>query len=89
MRSLQERVENSQLVHHLQCRGVDGVAAEVSQEISVLFEDDHFHPGAGEKEAKHHAGWPSADDTAPHVHLMAWRRLLLHLFITSGILISP
>ena len=28
---------------------MDGVAAEVSQEISMLFEDDDVHPGAGEK----------------------------------------
>ena len=39
MRSLQERIEKSEFVHHLQRRGMDGVAAEVPQEISVLFEE--------------------------------------------------
>src|SRR5512132_2956519 len=72
----------------LERRGVDRVAAEVSQEISMLFEDHDFHPDAGEKVAEHHAGRPSADDTAPDVHLFAWKSPLPHRWIPSGAIMS-
>jgi hypothetical protein len=88
MRALQERIENPEFVHYLKRRGVDGVAAEVSQEISMLFEDDDFYPRPGEKEAEHHARRPSADDTAPDVHLLARRSALLHPLILSGAIMS-
>jgi hypothetical protein len=88
MRPLQKRIEKSEFVHHLKRRGMDGVAAEVSQEISMLFEDDDVHPGAGEKKAEHHAGRPSTDDAALRMHFLARRRLLLHHLIPSGAIMS-
>jgi hypothetical protein len=67
---------------------MDGVAAEVAQEVGMLFEDDAFHPGANEKEAEHHAGRPAADETAPGVHLLARKSVLLHRSIPSGAIMS-
>jgi hypothetical protein len=55
---------------------------------SVLFGDDYFHPGAGEKKAKHHAGRSATDDAAPGIDLLAWRRLLLHRAIPSRALMA-
>jgi hypothetical protein len=86
VRPLQERIEKSEFVHHFERRGVDGVAAEVPQEISMLFEDHDLYPRTGEKEAEHHAGRPSADDTAPDVYLSARRSG--HRSIPSGAIMS-
>ena len=46
MRARQKGLEEAQLVHDLQGRGVDRVAAEVAQEIAVLFQDQDGDPGA-------------------------------------------
>ena len=62
MRPLEERVEQPELVHDLQGRGMDGVAAKVAEEIGVLLQHEHIDAGAGEQESAHHAGRPSAGD---------------------------
>ena len=41
---------------------MDGVAAEIAQEVVMLLEDDRLDAGAGEQKARHHAGRPAADD---------------------------
>ncbi len=64
VRQLQEVVEQPQLVHHIQRRGVHGVAAEVAQEIAVFLQYHRFHAGTRQQEAQHHAGRPAADDAA-------------------------
>ena len=65
------------------------VSPRKSRKKSACFSEDHdFHPGAGEKEAEHHAGRPSADDTAPGVHLLARRSALPHRSIPSGAIMS-
>lgn len=56
MRSPQEFLKQAELVHQLQGRGVDRVAAEIAQEIAVFFEDQNGDPGAAQEEAQHHAG---------------------------------
>ncbi len=38
MRQLEEVVEQAEFVHQFQRRGMDGVAAEVAQEVGVLFQ---------------------------------------------------
>src|SRR5262245_50082904 len=43
---------------------MDGVAAEITQEIAVLFEHERLDPGAGEQEAGHHAGGTPSGDAA-------------------------
>ena len=43
---------------------MDGVAAEVSEEVIVFFEDGDVDTVAGQKETEHDAGGASADDAA-------------------------
>jgi hypothetical protein len=60
-----ERRQHAELVHHLEGRGMHGVAAEVAQEVGVLLQHHDRHPGAGQQEAQHHARRPAAGDAAP------------------------
>ena len=43
---------------------MDGVAAEVAEEVLVFFEDGDGDTLAGEEETEHDAGGASADDAA-------------------------
>ncbi len=51
-------------MQHLLRRRVDGVAAEVAQEVAVLLEHDDAHAAPGEQQAEHEAGGTAADDDA-------------------------
>src|SRR6516225_494201 len=64
MRTLEEFFEQPELVHHLERRGMDGVAAEVAHEIGMLLENQDVDAGAGEEEAEHHPGWSTAGERA-------------------------
>src|SRR5262245_29069322 len=64
MRQRQEFVEQAELVHHFERRGVHGIAAKVAQEISVFFDYDNWNTSAREQEREHHARGPSTDDAA-------------------------
>ena len=68
----EEVIEEAELVEELLGGGMDGVAAEVAEEVLVLFEDGDVDAGAGEEEAEHHAGGASADDAAGG--LVGWWR---------------
>ena len=48
-------LEQAELVHHLERRGMEGVAAEVAQEVGVLLEHGDLDAGAREQQAEHHA----------------------------------
>jgi len=67
MGQLQEILEQAQLVHHLQRRGVNGVAAEVAQEIGMLLQHQHLDAEARQEQAQHHAGGAAAGDAAAYV----------------------
>ena len=43
---------------------MDGVAAEVAQEVAVLLQDDRLDAGARQQEAQHHAGRAATHDAA-------------------------
>ena len=60
----EEGVEQAELVHELEGGGMDGIAAEVAEEVLVFFEHGDAVAVAGEKEAEHHAGRASAYDAA-------------------------
>jgi hypothetical protein len=64
MRQLEKVVEQAELVHQFQGRGMDGVAAEIAQEIGVLFQHRDAHAGARQQIAEHHAGGSAADDAS-------------------------
>src|SRR5207302_3161235 len=55
VRQPQQALEQPELVHHLQRRGVNRVAAEVTQKIGVLLQHERAHAGAGEQQPEHHA----------------------------------
>ena len=40
---------------------MDGVAAEIAQEVGMLFEHGDMHASARQQEAKHHPGRAAAD----------------------------
>ena len=44
---------------------MDGVAAEIAQEVGVLLEHDDVDAGTGQQKAEHHARGPAAGDAAP------------------------
>ena len=67
MRQLEELIEQAELVHQLERRGVDGVAAEIAQEIGVLLQHHDVDAGAGQQKAQHHAGRAAAGDAAARV----------------------
>ena len=62
VRPLEEALEHPELVEDLHRRGVDRVAAEIAEEVGVLFEHADVAAGAGEQQAGHHPGGPAADD---------------------------
>ncbi len=72
---LEELLEEAELVHDFQRRGMNGVPAEIAQEIGVLFEDQDGDPGAGEQQPQHHAGRTSAGDAATDRNLADSHRL--------------
>ncbi len=51
-------------MEELEGGGVNGVAAEVAEEVYVFFEDGDFDAGTGEEEAEHDSGGAAADDAA-------------------------
>jgi hypothetical protein len=65
---LEEAVEQAELVEELEGGGVDGVAAEVAEEVGVFFEDGDGDAGAGEEVGEHDAGGASADDADGGLH---------------------
>ena len=64
MRQLQEFIEQAELVHQFERRGMDGVAAEIAQEVGVLFQHGDGDAGARQQKAEHHAGRSAAGDAA-------------------------
>ncbi len=64
VRDGEELLEEAELVEEIERGGVDGVAAEVAEEVFVFFEDCNLDAGAGEEEAQHDARGSSADDAA-------------------------
>ena len=55
VRQAQELLRHAELMQQLERRGMDGVAAEVAQEVAVLLEHHDLEAGAREEQAEHHA----------------------------------
>ena len=70
VRKLQQIIEQPEFMHHLECRGMDGVPAEIAETIGMLLEHDDRHSGAGQHQAEHHPGRPTADDAALSCELL-------------------
>lgn len=78
MRTAQKLVQHPELVHDLKGRGMDRVAAEITQEICMLFEDQHGDSGAGQQQSQHHASGTASGDAAADRNLVVrhWRSLV-------------
>ena len=64
MRQLQELVDQAEFDHQFERRGMNGVAAEIAQEIGVLLQHHDLNAGARQQESEHHAGRSAAGDAA-------------------------
>ena len=64
MRHPEERFEEPKFVHDFERGGMDGISAEIAQEIGVFFEDNDRDAGASQKITQDHAGRATPGDTA-------------------------
>ena len=62
VRQLEELLQQAELVHQLERRRMDGVAAEVAQEVGVLLQHHDVDARARQQQPQHHAGGPAAND---------------------------
>src|SRR5215471_5366169 len=62
MRLLEKFVEQSKLVHQLECGRMNSVTAKIAKEIGMFFQNDHGHTGSREQVASHDPGWSAACD---------------------------
>jgi hypothetical protein len=76
MRQLQELSEKPELVHKLESRRVDRIAAEIAEKIRVFFHHDDLDACAREQESEHHPGRSTADDAAGRIQPLAHSRNL-------------
>src|SRR5262249_30049122 len=74
MRTPEEVVEQTELMHELERRRMDSIAAEIAEEIPVLLEHRHADSGARKQQTQHHAGRPAAGNAAAHSEhfILAW-----------------
>ena len=86
MGTLQKFIQNPQLVHHFERGRMDGVAAEVAEEIGVLLEDNDVNRHPRKKKAQHHARWSASNDAAarPQYLRHARKYTLAALHLDSG-----
>src|SRR5262249_28051752 len=64
VRLLEELVQQAELAENVHGGWMDGVAAEVAEEVGVLLQHDDVDAGARQQEAGHHAGRAAAGDHA-------------------------
>ena len=62
VRAFQETAEQPELVEDFHGRGMDRVAAEIAEEVGMLFEHGDRDAGTGEQQPGHHPGRPATDD---------------------------
>src|SRR5271155_5141774 len=84
MRVAQELVENAKFVHQFQGRRMNGVAAKIAQEVSVLLEHHDLHSGASEKISGNHPRRSTPDYAAACVELLDWNRRICLLHRSTG-----
>src|SRR5262249_28148731 len=85
MRQFEEFFEQTKLIHCFHRRGMAGVAAEIAEEISMLFEDERINACAREKKTQHHSGGPAAHDAAAagnRFFCLAHRKLPFQIWVT-------
>src|SRR5690606_9993612 len=63
-RQLEEELPQPELTEHREGRRMDGVAAEVAEEVGMLLQHRDPAPGAREQVTEHHPGGTAARDDA-------------------------
>ena len=66
VRPLQKLLQQPQLVHDLERRGMDGVAPEIPEKIAVLFQYGHGNAGAREEKAARQSRRPATHNDDAH-----------------------
>src|ERR1700730_17772119 len=64
VRQLEEHVEQTELAHHVDGRGMDGAAPERAQAVAMVLESDDVDTGAREQQAEHDPARSASYDTA-------------------------
>ena len=82
--NLEEVFEQAEFVEEFEGGGMDGVSAEVAEEVFMLFEHDDADAGAREQIAGHDAGGASADDAAGCVGRFRHGALIACFPLNSG-----
>ena len=78
MRLLEEFVEQTKLVHEFERGRMDGVAAEIAEEVLVFFEHENFDAGASEQKSQHHTRRAAAHDATAGMNGFSAGRLFFH-----------
>src|SRR5687767_9844618 len=61
---LKKPVEQTEFMHHLHGRGMNGIAAKIAQKVGMLFQYDDRAAGTRQQQCEHQAGRPASDDAA-------------------------
>ena len=64
VRQFQKIVEQPELIHELQRRGMNSIAAKIAKKVGMLFQHHDLDAGAGQEKPEHHACRATAGDTA-------------------------
>ena len=80
VRQFEEIVEQAEFCHHIERRGMNGVASEIAQEVGMFLEHDDVHAGAREQEAEHEPARSPTDDAATRGELFGW-----HLWLSVNL----
>ena len=58
----EELIEQAELAHELERRGVNGVAAKIAQEVAMFLQHHHIDAGTREQKAEHETARPAANN---------------------------
>ena len=63
-------IEQTELAHELERRGMNGVAAEIAQEVGMFLQHHHIDARTREQKAEHETARPAANDATPRGQLL-------------------
>jgi hypothetical protein len=78
--ALKKPFQQAEFVHDFECGWVNSVAAKISEEIFMFFEDDDTDARSRQKIASHHAGGSSAGDATLRIQEFGRLRSLFHVW---------
>jgi hypothetical protein len=78
--ALKKPFQQAEFVHDFECGWVNGVAAKISEEVFMFFEDDDTDARSRQKITSHHAGGTSAGDATLRIQAFGGLRSLFHVW---------